>query len=431
MEHILEILVTELLFLYIIKNYTYAKISKKFYIGAVFFLLLIVLAEYFVQFSILVPLSYLAIYFVLPKFFIKSISYKSILYDTVMTVGIVSFIDGCMAVCLYTTGLNNSVAEIISHLIGLVCITLIIAFLERNTALLIELMSVSKKVKIIILIFIWVLCIVMSALVPIFTLDLGLKITLTILFLVIIAVIVACLIIYMLLYDNVKSTYYQQLNKKLESNVREQVRHYNQINEANANIRKFKHDFDNLVIGMNTYLNSNDIEMAKVYLNRFSGHINTGETIIHTGNSIVDALIADKYEIALEYNINFEFDGIIPSDVIDPVDLCIIFGNALDNAIESCMKISLSQYKNIKIMTRQSGDMLFVSMTNPVLEKVKIKNGIVMTSKSDTSLHGIGIYSMRKAIDKYHGHLTLNCTDCEFITEFDFVLSNIKAAVTQ
>ncbi|MBQ8600000.1 MAG: sensor histidine kinase, partial [Clostridia bacterium] len=114
-------------------------------------------------------------------------------------------------------------------------------------------------------------------------------------------------------------------------------------------------------------------------------------------------------------------NGLIPKEVIDPVDLCIVFGNALDNAIEACLKLPHEEMKKISISAKQNADLFFIKITNPVVKQVKIRNNMIMTTKEDVFSHGIGLYSIRKVAEKYNGHLDLQCNDRLFITEIDFI----------
>lgn len=121
-------------------------------------------------------------------------------------------------------------------------------------------------------------------------------------------------------------------------------------------------------------------------------------------------------------NITIEFDGLITEEPIAPIDLCIVFGNALDNAIEACAKLKDEKNKTIIISTKTKGDMFFLKIANPVSEDVKIINNTVSTTKQDAFSHGIGLYSIRKVVEKYNGNMKIECKQQLFSIEMEFVL---------
>lgn len=225
---------------------------------------------------------------------------------------------------------------------------------------------------------------------------------------------------YMLFTNNLRSIYYKTLNKTIESNMNSQVKYYEQLLKSNENLRKFRHDFSNIKIGLNSYLSNKDIDGAKEYLNSLNIMMSETPIIFHSGNNIIDSLLSDKENYVKDSNINIIFEGIIPECAIKPVELCIIFGNILDNAIESCQNINNSDLKEIKISSIQKQSYLFISITNPVNETVIIDNNNISTTKGNTELHGIGLYSVKQVLNNYHGHLHLSCKDKIFTTEIDF-----------
>ena len=63
--------------------------------------------------------------------------------------------------------------------------------------------------------------------------------------------------------------------------------------------------------------------------------LNKIETYIDTGNKFLDIILNDKYKKALKYNISIDIDANLKlTNWIDDFDLCTLFGNLLDNAIE-------------------------------------------------------------------------------------------------
>ena len=162
----------------------------------------------------------------------------------------------------------------------------------------------------------------------------------------------------------------------------------------------------------------------------FFGHYNKDSTLfstklfcinlgIKTGNYILDALLSDKSSIAKEKNIVIKFDGHINNINLDSEDLCIIFGNALDNAIEACSQLKTSSNKEINITIRSLNNLLNISITNPISDKPIIINNLIKTTKENRKEHGFGLLSIKKTVEKYNGFTTIDCSDHIFNLTID------------
>lgn len=230
--------------------------------------------------------------------------------------------------------------------------------------------------------------------------------------------------------NSVSKSVYQKQLKDYESQIQAQAEHYIALANSNYELRRFKHDYNNLRIGLSELIRSNNNHEALKMLNYYENAIKSSESLIlfDTGNGIVDALLAEKQKQADLFATKIIFSGYIPADSISAIDLCIIFGNTLDNAIEACEKIKTSNIKNIYINCNCMGGFMFLTIKNPVSETVKIKNNIIETTKTNKSSHGFGLYSLKKALRKYDGNINLRCKDKEFVIDIDLMLTKCSSA---
>jgi sensor histidine kinase regulating citrate/malate metabolism len=90
---------------------------------------------------------------------------------------------------------------------------------------------------------------------------------------------------------------------------------------------------------------------------------------------------------------------------IDDTDLCIIVGNALDNAIEASAKIEKGRAREIKLKMMQVSDHLTIEMTNPTSELLKRVDGKIASRKEEPILHGFGLQAIEELVNKYNGNL--------------------------
>ena len=136
-----------------------------------------------------------------------------------------------------------------------------------------------------------------------------------------------------------------------------------------------------------------------------------------TGNGIVDAILTEKQEKATTVNTVITFNGAIAASAITATDLSVIFGNTLDNAIEACEKLQADIKKEVSVVCKYNSGFMFLTISNPVTENIKIHNNTIQTTKQDKSNHGFGLYSLQKIVDKYDGTLTFSCVDNVFECE--------------
>jgi len=111
-------------------------------------------------------------------------------------------------------------------------------------------------------------------------------------------------------------------------------------------LRKFKHDFSNHLVVLAGFFNSRDFDGGLKYLSDINEIVNIDKKIINTGNIVLDTIINAKKSLAESKGINVYLNIQIPEKIpIDSIDICSIFGNSLNNAIEACEKIDNDERK--------------------------------------------------------------------------------------
>ena len=151
-----------------------------------------------------------------------------------------------------------------------------------------------------------------------------------------------------------------ETNNKIESAKLEQQKKYILALEKNNNeIRKFKHDFNNIILGLDGYINNDDFdkENLKKYFNstimNYNNNIELNDIVIAKLNSIkvssLKSLITNKVLVAQNNNINVDIniEGEITDFYTDEMQLSRILGILLDNAIEAALE--LTENKKIEI----------------------------------------------------------------------------------
>lgn len=194
-------------------------------------------------------------------------------------------------------------------------------------------------------------------------------------------------------------------------------RHMREKETIMMDFRNARHDMKQHFIILIEMLDNNEIELATDYLRKLINmKILSNIGISKTDNIVVDSLINAKYSVALKLGIKLEIDIHIPMQLpFESADLSILLGNIFDNAIEASMLIS-KEKRCIKYFMKYENNMLIITVVNAFTGKLlKNRNGRIVTNKEDSERHGIGLESVRKVAEKYHGSVVIETRQETFI----------------
>lgn len=240
-----------------------------------------------------------------------------------------------------------------------------------------------------------------------------------------ILLLIMCAILPIFMLTAIAHNRLKALTANYEQQIQAQAEHYKNLAAANFETRRFKHDFKNMSFAMEALLAGGETAEALNLIRQWNDTLNapgTFQPAFDTGNGIADALLTDKSEKASACNTEITFEGALPGDFLSPTDLCVILGNTLDNAMEACQKLTPEMRKTIAISCRCSSGFLFVSINNPVSQKVMIQDNHIVTTKENKTLHGFGLYSLHSVVKKYNGEVKLRSTDDFFTAEIELCI---------
>lgn len=199
-----------------------------------------------------------------------------------------------------------------------------------------------------------------------------------------------------------------------------QKEHSEKMLKSDDNLRRFRHDYKNHMIVVNSLLSKGETDRARDYINSIGSSINDSINKISTGNIISDAIINNKAVVAASSGSILKFSGQIPQAGIADEDLCIILANLIDNAIEYVKKLEEKNTININAAV-QHGSFVF-SISNPVITPVDISK----TSKINKSEHGVGIKNVKRTVKKYGGDIQFNSVNNSFTVD---IRMNLKTLI--
>lgn len=208
-------------------------------------------------------------------------------------------------------------------------------------------------------------------------------------------------VVFQLFESLLEKTTLETMKKLMQQQIDAQIAQYNAVISEQQESNQLRHDMKGHIDVLYNLIESNHTKEALEYMRKIKEISTVDRSYVRTGNAVVDAVFNSKIRIAKEKGIRIENNGfIIPRSIsLEPLDMCIIFANSLDNAIEACERIEIGD-KYIRFgLVHRDGSITF-KITNPTNGKlVKDKTRFRTSKKSDG--HGIGLYNIEKALEKY------------------------------
>jgi len=158
------------------------------------------------------------------------------------------------------------------------------------------------------------------------------------------------------------------------------------------------------------------IDEIKATIKSLENEIQNYELIFNTGNKTLDVILSDRVQEAKEKNITMHVhaDG-QGWEVVSDIDIATIFGNALDNAIESLEKSSPTESRLIDVRIGKVNEMLIARFENKFFHKIEKSQSKFLSTKNDPDNHGFGLQSIEMIVQKYNGEMDIKTENGSFI----------------
>lgn len=174
--------------------------------------------------------------------------------------------------------------------------------------------------------------------------------------------------------------------------------YYQILDQQNQQLMIYAHDAKKHLAAIQAL---NDDPQISSYVKKLSEQLADYTRNCHSGNKLLDVML-HKYTIDCEMRgIQFEYDvKVCNLSQLDDIDLVAILGNLLDNAVTAAEK---SAEKTVSLNTVHRNSYSIIILGNSCDTPPKQSGSRLISTKSDTSLHGFGLKSVEKTIRKYQG----------------------------
>lgn len=204
----------------------------------------------------------------------------------------------------------------------------------------------------------------------------------------------------------------RELNS-IQAILKSQYRNYLQYQESFDMINMKYHDLKHQIEGLRA---ETDHGRRMEWLDEMEKGLEIYETVNRTGNKVLDTILAGKIMSCQKHKIHITCvaDGTLLNS-IHVTDICTIFGNALDNAIESVVSVPDREKRLIHLSVSSQKDFIFIQIENYCENKMELNSQLPATTKADRKNHGFGLKSIRYSAEKYGGTMAVDWIDHRFI----------------
>lgn len=208
---------------------------------------------------------------------------------------------------------------------------------------------------------------------------------------------------------------------EIMENMLHNLKEQQKISKENINIINIKcHDLKYRISKISQIEDSKD---QREYIEDIKKAVAIYDNIYQTGNDALDLVLTEKSLLCDEYHIKLSsmIDGSALS-FMNTTDVYALFGNLLDNAIESVLRESDEDKRIISIQMIKKSQGYHIHIDNYCKETVVFEDGLPVTTKEDKVYHGFGVRSIKYIVEKYKGDMLMHSENQRFQVDILFYL---------
>lgn len=212
------------------------------------------------------------------------------------------------------------------------------------------------------------------------------------------------------------------IDKRIEAYQSDLLRKYcDEVESMYQKMRGWRHDYHNHIQALQASMALEKYDDVNAYLIQLNDDLTTVDTTVKTGRVMVDAILNGKMNIASQNCIPVNVKAAIPEGTpVSDVDLCVIIGNLLDNAIEENKKLP-EEDRFLRVYIGKKNTQFYLAFTNAAGKKQDKLGRAFLSSKG--SGHGFGLARVEGTVRKYGGLFSADSEDGGFTAEILIPLS--------
>ena len=212
------------------------------------------------------------------------------------------------------------------------------------------------------------------------------------------------LITYVVLLVISQLSFYRRDNEEMHNFIRNKMQYYRMSRDGIVSLQIKCHDLKHLIAAIRTRA---DWESLDERIQRLEDSIIEYGTVVECGHEAINIVLTEKNILCSTCGVKFSYiiDGTL-FDFMTETEIYSLFGNALDNALESCSKVTDAEKRVISLKAARRGDMVVLHVENFFEAALNMVDGMPVTTKKESG-HGFGLRSIRQIAEKYGGVATV------------------------
>jgi len=206
----------------------------------------------------------------------------------------------------------------------------------------------------------------------------------------------------LILYIGVQTEHTRNMSLRIrDMDIQQELQgeHYKMLRNHIDETRRARHDLRHHLSVFLSFIDKGETGKLVDYINEYQASLPEDTGITFCENYAVNSILSYYVGIAKKEGINVTVHTELPEKTgVSDTDLCIVFGNCVENAIEACRNVTENRF--ITINSETIGDMLSVTVDNSFDGELTKKGDVFLSRKHDG---GIGISSVRIVAHKYNG----------------------------
>lgn len=211
----------------------------------------------------------------------------------------------------------------------------------------------------------------------------------------------------------------RRMNQSLVTHVKEteeylslQLQFWEQTKESHDEIRQLRHDLRGHLQVIEELCAKNHFDQAEQYTRQLSQKPALAGSGQPAENDVAGLILSVKKEAAAKQDTAFSCEGdLTVFREWEPVDVCTLLSNLLDNALEASAGVKNSY---VSVSGIQHKNYFTLIVKNRTDRPVRIRYNQIATTKQDKRLHGIGLLAVARVVQKYQGEYLLSYENDEF-----------------
>lgn len=231
------------------------------------------------------------------------------------------------------------------------------------------------------------------------------------------------------LYNLLLNAFIQKYeNEMLQQKVQIYKNQIDVILENEDAVKTLRHDMKHHLNELKLLATNKKMNAIQYYINNMVDYIDNTNEIVSSGNLEIDSILNYMIQIGKKELCTVKVSVQIPEAISHSFDIIIIIGNLLENAIEAARNTE-EKMLNIKIQFKKGVLKIEIenSFKNEILAQKNKLNSVKLfkTTKNDNKMHGIGLNSVKKIVEKYNGVMKIQLEEKRFYTKLILYIDTI------